>query len=164
MCHRLQTNHYKMEVLRAMPEADQGAIKALIDSQLTFVKEGQGSSPVYFLNKVCVLDADHVLMLGSDAQNNAFRVPLWFSKFEGVWELQALPPLLNLFSATTIVRVHPNGNPILFDLYQDETISAWQAYYLDTRYQVIDTIESCRIAKQGGKFVRLCERLYDQAF
>ncbi len=153
------------EVFLAMPEADQLNIKTLIDAQLSFVKEGEKEkSPVYSLNRICVMDADHVLMLGVDTQNNAFRVPLWFSRYDGAWKLQAMPPMLNLFSATTVVRVHPDGSPVLFEVYQNPNIAAWQAYYLDTRYQVIDMIESCRIVKQEGRFIRMCERLYDQVF
>ena len=151
------------EVFAAMPEADRTALAALIASQLTFTKEGEeDKSPVYTFNKICVMNAEHVLILGVDTQNSAFRVPLWFSRSDDGWKLQAMPPMLNLFSATTIVRTHPDGSPILFDMYQNANLVAWQAYYLDTRYQMIDTIESCRIVKQEERFVRMCERLYDQ--
>jgi hypothetical protein len=151
------------EVFTGLPAADQADIKTLIDSQLTFIKDGaKEKSPVYSLHKVCVMDADHILMLAVDIENSAFRVPLSFTRYDGAWKLQAMPPMLNLFAATTSVRVHPDGSPILVDIYKNASIAAWQAYYLDTQHQVIDTIESCRIVKQDSQFVRMCERLYDQ--
>lgn len=153
--------------LRAWTVEDQAAFDLAVQQSLTWEDPNQKSliktrAPLYNLSSICALSEDKVLLVGFDYANSALRVPIWVDREDGSWIVRRLPPTLTPFVTSTVVRLHPDGNPMIFDVYQGETQSAWQAYYLDTKFQSVDLVESCRIVKQGDVFVRICERLYEQ--
>lgn len=155
--------------LKELSEGDLAKLQQVVRDNLTLGQvpvpgrpATDGRLPVYNLSSVCVLGPEKLFLLGFDYSNSALRVPIVVDREDGNWLVRKLPPTLTPFVTSTLVRLHPDGNPLIFDVYQGEEESAWQAYYIDSQFQIVDLIESCRIVDQGEKHVRICERLYEQ--